>query len=71
MALISIKLPSGWLPIEKTIQILKKTIDLKRFELKENIIVLYFDQVNSLISFSLSNIQIYSLKKKISINKDK
>ena len=46
MALISIKLPSGWIPIEETIQILKKTFDLKRFELKENLIVLYFDQVS-------------------------
>lgn len=46
MAIISIRLPSGWEPVESSIQSLTDSQDLKRFELNENKINLYFDQVN-------------------------
>lgn len=45
MALVSVKLPSGWVPIEESIDKLKSTVELKRYEINENIVVLYFDQV--------------------------
>ena len=46
MALVSIKLPSGWKALEEKIEVLKRSIDLKRYEVNENIIVLYFDEIN-------------------------
>lgn len=48
MALVSVKLPSGWTPIEESIDKLKSTAELKRYEINENIVVLYFDQVREL-----------------------
>ena len=48
MSIVSIKLPSGWIAIEESIELLKEMVDLKRFEItNENRIFLYFDQVFS------------------------
>lgn len=53
MAMVNIKLPSGWVPIEESIEKLKSSVDLKRFEINENLIVLYFNEVTIYLNFSL------------------
>lgn len=47
MAIVSLRLPSGWIPIEDTIENLVKDekLNLKRHEINENKISLYFDEV--------------------------
>ncbi len=45
MALINIKLPTGWTAIEESLINLKTTVDLKRYEINDIQIVLYFDEV--------------------------
>jgi hypothetical protein len=47
MSIISIKLPSGWLPIEESLEKLKldEQLEIKRYETNENRIFLYFDKV--------------------------
>ncbi len=45
MVLVSVRLPSGWSFIDETIDILKETVDLKRYEINENKIFFYFDEV--------------------------
>jgi hypothetical protein len=51
MAMVSVKLPSGWVPVEESIERLKSTAELKRYELAENVAVLYFDQVKPTLAF--------------------
>ena len=46
MALVNIKLPSGWAAIEESVEKLKESVGVKLFEINENVIVLYFDEVN-------------------------
>lgn len=54
MTIISVKLPSGWAVIEETVEKLKHTIDLRRFEIvNENRLFLYFDEVISTFIFHL------------------
>ncbi len=45
MAIISLKLPSGWNAIEESVEKLKSSANLKRFEAKDSNLALYFDQV--------------------------
>jgi hypothetical protein len=45
MVIVSIRLQSGWVPIEESIAQLVGNAELKRHELNENKIFLYFDQV--------------------------
>jgi hypothetical protein len=45
MAIISIRLPTGWMPLEDSVENLKQTVDLKRYEINENKLNLYFDEV--------------------------
>lgn len=46
MSIISVKLPSGWKAIEETIEFLKISVELRRFEISnENRVFLYFDEV--------------------------
>jgi len=46
MSIVSIKLPSGWTPIEESIESLKEMVDLKRYEISnENRIFLYFNEI--------------------------
>lgn len=45
MAIVAVRLPSGWEADESSIQKLTNKVDLKRFEIDENKISLYFDQV--------------------------
>jgi hypothetical protein len=45
MVIISIRLQSGWVPIEESITQLIGNTELKRHELNENKIFLYFDKV--------------------------
>lgn len=46
MAIVAIRLPSGWEADQDSIQKLTATVGLKRFEVVENKISLYFDEVN-------------------------
>ncbi len=45
MVIVSIRLQSGWVPIEESLIQLVGNIELKRHELNENKIFLYFDKV--------------------------
>lgn len=45
MAIVNIRLPSGWEAIKDSIEKLTTQVDLKRFEIDQNKINLYFDQV--------------------------
>jgi len=45
MALVNIKLPSGWASIEESVEKLKESVGVKLFEINENVIVLYFDEI--------------------------
>ena len=50
MSIVSIKLPSGWIPIEESIESLKEMVDLKRYEISnENRIFLYFNEVTETV----------------------
>ena len=50
MAIVNIRLPSGWIPIEESIEKLKyMDAQLKRYEINENKVSLYFDEVITLI----------------------
>ena len=50
MAIVNFRLPSGWKPIEESIEILKyMDTQLKRYEINENRVSLYFDEVIVLI----------------------
>ena len=45
MVIVALRLPTGWEVVEETIESLKKSDDLKRDEINENKVDLYFDQV--------------------------
>jgi hypothetical protein len=50
MAIVNIRLPSGWIPIEESIEKLKyMDAQLKRYEINENKVSFYFDEVIILI----------------------
>lgn len=59
MAIVAIRLPSGWEADQDSIQKLTQTVDLKRFEVVENKISLYFDQVISFIYFFFRKYSFY------------
>jgi hypothetical protein len=48
MAIVNLRLPSGWTPVESSIPDLQNDLNvkLKRHEINENKVVLYFDEVN-------------------------
>ena len=48
MAIVSLKLPSGWNAIEQSVERLKSSSNLKRFEIKDSNVALYFDEVGFL-----------------------
>ena len=45
MVIIGLRLPSGWQGVEDTIKKLENSHDLRRYELNENKLNLYFDEV--------------------------
>ena len=47
MAIVNFRLPSGWIPVEESITNLTndENVKLKRYEINENKIALYFDEV--------------------------
>ena len=45
MAIVNFRLPSGWIPIEQSLEELKNfATQLKRYEINENKVSLYFDE---------------------------
>lgn len=59
MSIISVKLPSGWTVIEETIEILKRSVELRRFEISnENRVFLYFDEVKKNLFILYNKIKI-------------
>lgn len=45
MAIVYLRLPTGWEPVHESILVLQNTKELKRFEIAENKINLYFNEV--------------------------
>jgi hypothetical protein len=45
MAIVSLRLPTGWIADEGSIESLRNLVDLRRHELDENKVNLYFDEV--------------------------
>ncbi|CAF0775839.1 unnamed protein product [Brachionus calyciflorus] len=45
MVIVGLRLPTGWEPVEESVKVLEDTHDLRRFELKENKLSLYFDEL--------------------------
>jgi len=50
MAMVSLKLPTGWNAIEESVERLKRSASLKRFEIKDCNVALYFDEVGFFFS---------------------
>lgn len=49
MAIVALRLPTGWEAVEHTVESLKEKVDLRRHEINENRVHLYFDQVKILL----------------------
>lgn len=49
MAIVNLRLPSGWIPVEDSIKKLidDTSVNLKRHEINENRVILYFEEVRS------------------------
>ncbi|RNA09103.1 alpha-2-macroglobulin 1 [Brachionus plicatilis] len=47
MVIIGVRLPSGWEAVESSVIMLKTSNDLRRYELKENKLSLYFDELTA------------------------
>ena len=45
MAIVALKLPTGWTADVNSIESLKQQVDLRRHEINENKVNLYFDEV--------------------------
>lgn len=52
MVIIGLRLPSGWHGVEDSIKKLENSHDLRRYELNENKLSLYFDEVIFLIIYN-------------------
>jgi hypothetical protein len=48
MAIVSLRLPTGWIADEASIETLRSLVNLRRHELNENKVNLYFDEVKNL-----------------------
>ena len=64
MAIVHFRLPSGWVPLEETIANLAddSSAKLKRHELNENKLSLYFEEVRILFFISFFFNRFYLLK---------
>lgn len=45
MVIIGLRLPSGWQAVESSVKKLEQSQNLRRFEINENRLSLYFDEV--------------------------
>ncbi len=55
MAIVSLRLPTGWIADEASIETLRSLVNLRRHELNENKVNLYFDEVSYCL---IKNVQI-------------
>ena len=63
MAIVALRLPTGWGADEASIEKLRNQVDLKRYEINENKVHLYFDELTHAgIEFKITAIKKFEIK---------